>query len=213
MAFPIDHVYLNGNVLVGAVRRYEAKASIVESDNGLITVTPKWPRRRRAWTLSYALEDTDEVENLFDVNGTEAGFLYIAADPDGDTTKSDYIAEDQLIGVGDGSTTQFQLSVTAATYNTSNSPPTVARSVTRDHKYPISGTVVVYLNDTPSVAFTVSTSTGIVTMTSAPANGVDVTADFHFAYPVRFVSETFDVTLGANHKEIRSVAIEEVFEA
>jgi hypothetical protein len=36
MAFPIDHVYLNGNVLVGAVRRYEAKAAIQESDNGLM---------------------------------------------------------------------------------------------------------------------------------------------------------------------------------
>lgn len=204
MTFPIDQVYLNGNVLVGAVRRYEAKAAIKESDNGLVDATPRWPRRRRSWTLSYALEDTDEVENLFDVNGTEAGFLYIAADPLGDTTKSDYIAEDQLIGTGDGSETQFQLSVTSET---------TARSVTRDVKYPISGTVIVYKDGTPTVAFTVSTTTGIVTMTSPPANAVEVTADFHFAYPVRFVSETFDVTLGANHKEIRSVAIEEVFEA
>ncbi len=212
MAFPIDHVYLNGNVLVGAVRRYEAKAAIKEVDNGLINATPRWPRRRRSWTLSYALEDTDEVEILFDVNGTEAGFLFIAVSPN-DESQSDYVAEDQLIGVGDGSETQFQLSVTTSTYNTSNSPPTVVRSVSRDHKYPISGTVVINLDGTPTTAFTVNTSTGVVTMTSPPANGVDVTADFHFAYPVRFVSETFDVTLGANHKEIRSVTIEEVFEA
>lgn len=213
MSFPIDRVYLNGNVLVGAVRRYEAKAAIKESDNGIVDATPRWPRRRRSWTLSYALDDTDEVEILFDVNGTEAGFLYIAADPSGDTTKSDYIAIDQLIGEGNGVETQFQLSVTVATYNTSTSPPSVARYVSRDHKYPLSGTVVIYLNGVLTTAFTVSTSTGIVTMNSPPANGVDVTADFNFAYPVRFVSETFDVTLGANHKEIRSVVIEEVFEA
>jgi uncharacterized protein (TIGR02217 family) len=212
MTFPIDHVYLNGNVLVGAVRRYEAKASITESDNGRVDATPRWPRRRRSWVISYALEDTDEVENLFDVNGTEAGFLFIAVSPN-DASQSDYVAEDQFIGDGDGVETQFQLSVTSATYNTSNSPPSIARSVTRDHKYPIAGTVVVYLNGTPTVAFTVNTSTGIVTMTSPPANGVEVTADFHFAYPVRFVSETLDVTLGANHKEIRSITIEEVFEA
>lgn len=205
-------MYLNGNVLVGAVRRYEDKSEIKESDNGITEVNARWPRRRRSWTLSYALEDTDEVENLFDVNGTGAGFLYIAADPRGDTTRSDYIAEDQLIGEGNGSQTQFQLTVTAATYNTSSSPPTVVRSVSRDIKYPISGTVVVYLDGVLTAAFTVSTSTGIVTMSSPPGLGVDVTADFQFAYPVRFVSETFDITMGANHKEIRSVTIEEVFE-
>lgn len=213
MTFPIDHVYLNGNILVGAVRRYEAKASIKESDNGLIEANARWPRRRRSWTVSWALEDTDEVENLYDVNGTEAGFLYIAADPDGDTTRSDYIAEDQVIGEGDGADSTFQLTVTSATYNTTNSPGVVVRSVVRDVKYPIAGTVVIYKDGTPTTAFTVSTSTGIVTMDTPPANGVDITADFHFAYPVRFVSETFDITLGSNHKEIRSVTIEEVFEA
>lgn len=208
MTFPIDAVYLNADVLSGAVRRLEDKASIVESDNGIPEANPRWDHRRRSWVLSWALEDTDEVENLFDVNGNSAGFLFVA---DKFGSDSDWIGEDQEIGVGDGTTTNFQLTFTAATYNTTNSPPTVIRESTRDVHYPISGSVVIYLNGISTGAFTVNTSTGVVAMTSPPANGVVVTADYEYAWPVRFVSETFASTVNVNAKEVRSITIEEVF--
>lgn len=208
MTFPIDPVYLNANVLAGAVRRLEDKASVTESDNGIPEAHSRWDHRRRSWVVSWALEDTDEVENLFDVNGNSAGFLFIA---DKFGLDSDFIGEDQFIGVGDGSTTEFQLIFTATTYNTSNSPPTVVRESTRDINYPLVGTVVMYKNDISTVAFTVDYTTGIVTFTSPPANGVAITADYEYAWPVRFVSETFDSTVSTNSKEIRSITIEEVF--
>ena len=43
--------------------------------------------------------------------------------------------------------------------------------------------------------WTVDALTGIVTFTVAPANGVAVSAGFEFDVPVRFDSETMDVTL------------------
>lgn len=206
MTFPIDQVYLNANVLDGAVTSLEDKAGIVESDDGIPEANSRWPHRRRSWVLSWFLEDTDEVENLFEVNGISAGFLFIATRRD-----KDYIAAGQLIGTGNGSATQFQLSVISSTYNTGNSPPSIVRSATRDIHYPLSGTVHVYLAGIETFAFTVSTTTGIVTLTSPASNGVAVTASFHFAWPVRFTSEKFDVTMNPNSEEIHSIAVEEVF--
>jgi uncharacterized protein (TIGR02217 family) len=43
--------------------------------------------------------------------------------------------------------------------------------------------------------WTVDTTTGIVSFTSAPGSGVAVTAGFEFDVPVRFDSDTLDVTL------------------
>jgi uncharacterized protein (TIGR02217 family) len=208
VTFPIDPVYLNADVLTGAVRRLEDKVEIKESDNGIVESNPRWDHRRRSWVLSWALEETDEVENLFDVNGQGAGFMFIAS-AFGDV--DDFMGVGQDIGVGDGVTTAFQLIFTAATYNESNSPPTVVRQSTRDIKYPLAGTVVMYLDGAPTLAFTVSTSTGMVTFSSPPGDGVEISADYQYAWPVRFVSETFDVTVTVNAKEIRSITVEEVF--
>ena len=43
--------------------------------------------------------------------------------------------------------------------------------------------------------WTVDTTTGVVTFTTAPAGGVAVRAGFEFDVPVRFDSDTLDVTL------------------
>ena len=40
-----------------------------------------------------------------------------------------------------------------------------------------------------------NTATGLVTFTTAPASGVQVTADFEFDVPVRFDSDQMDITL------------------
>jgi uncharacterized protein (TIGR02217 family) len=205
MTFPIDAVYLNANVLAGSVWGLEDKAPIVEADNGTVSGNPRWPHRRRSWVLSWALDDTDEIETLFEVNGNSRGFRFIATH-----RERDYIATDQLIGTGNGSATQFQLTLTAFTQST-DSPPAVVWSAVRNIYYPLAGTVVIYLDGTPTAAFSVNTSTGIVTMNSPPSNGVEVTADFHWAWPVRFTSDKFDITVNTNHEEIHSIPIEEVF--
>ena len=48
---------------------------------------------------------------------------------------------------------------------------------------------------TQITGWTLNTATGVVTFTSAPAPGVAITAGFEFDVPVRFDTDTLDVTL------------------
>jgi len=87
---------------------------------------------------------------------------------------------DVTLGVGDTSTTDFQL---IKTYSDSGG------SYTRTIKKPVAGTVVVALDgvaQTEGVDYTIDTTTGVVTMSSAPGGGVTVSAGFEFDVPVRF---------------------------
>lgn len=84
---------------------------------------------------------------------------------------------DVIIGVGDGTETQFQLlkSYDVGGFNQYNEPISL----------PVAGTVLVAVAGSP-VAFTVSNPGGLVTLSSAPAAGQIVTAGFEFDRSVRF---------------------------
>jgi uncharacterized protein (TIGR02217 family) len=61
---------------------------------------------------------------------------------------------------------------------------------------PVSGTVKIYRDGVQAVTgWTVNSATGLVTFTTAPASGVQVTADFDFDVPVRFDSDQMDITI------------------
>jgi len=96
-------------------------------------------------------------------------------------------ATDQQIGTGNGRLKTFQL---AKRYISG------AQSWTRTIAKPVAGTVRIALGMVEQMSgWTVDTSTGAVTFTTAPANGVIVRAGFEFDVPVRFDSDTLDVTL------------------
>lgn len=85
-------------------------------------------------------------------------------------------AIDQVIGTGDGTTTQFRL---LKTYDPSGLNPEV-RPIT----LPVSGTLLVADDGTPTTSYTLSG--GTITFSSAPANGHVITAGCEFDVPVRF---------------------------
>jgi len=61
---------------------------------------------------------------------------------------------------------------------------------------PVPGTVKVYRDGIEAMSgWAVNTATGVVTFTTAPAAGVQVTADFEFDVPVRFDSDQMDITI------------------
>jgi uncharacterized protein (TIGR02217 family) len=198
MTFPIDiTVTIAADAVSSSIWSIEHSTVVKESDNGLVETNPRWPRGKKNWTLGWIGGSAVSVENLFRVNGPHAGFLFVPS------RLEDYVATGQTIGTGNGVKVAFQLTLTATT---------LARSVVQNILYPLAGSVVIKLNGTPTAAFTFSTTTGIVTLTSAPAGGVVVTADFQYATPVRFTSDKMDVTVFQNDRqETRSVAIEEVF--
>lgn len=85
---------------------------------------------------------------------------------------------DQLIGIGDGTTTQFQL---YKTYDSFGVAP-----YQRIVELPVAGTVVVAVNGSGTSSFTVSNPGGVITFSSAPTAGYIITAGFEFDVPVRF---------------------------
>lgn len=93
---------------------------------------------------------------------------------------------DQTIGTGDGATTTFQL-----VKNYTQGAATIARTI----KKPVSSTVLISVNGvgkTEGVDYTVSYTTGIVTMTAAPTAGHLVKSGFEFDVPCRFDTDSLD---------------------
>lgn len=205
----VDAVYLDGRqkaILVNAVRSLEDGTDVKDgTDNGLVEVNERWDHVKRSWNLSYST-DSSFVENLFEVQRQSHGFLFVSP------LEDDGYAEGESVGTGDGSTTEFQLTITKSTLHLDLS---VARSVTRKIEYPLPNSVVMYVDGiekAPVTDYTYSTTTGVVTFVVAPAAGKPVTADFSYAWPVRFTSKILNTTLlEVDHKECRSVQIEEIF--
>jgi len=60
----------------------------------------------------------------------------------------------------------------------------------------VAGTVRVYKDGVEQLSgWSVSVTTGLITFTTAPAAGVDITADFEFDLPVRFDTDHMAVTI------------------
>lgn len=92
-------------------------------------------------------------------------------------------ALDQLIGTGNGVTTQFQLS---KTYTRG------AQTYQRDIHLPVTSSVLVAVNGTPvtpSGNWSVSRYGGVITFNSPPTNGHAIRAGFLFDCEVRFESD------------------------
>lgn len=95
--------------------------------------------------------------------------------------KSTVTNVDQIIGIGTGVLTTFQLTKTYLIGATTK---------TRIIKKPVSGTVVISLNNVAQpTGWSVDTTTGIVTFVTAPAVDVIVRAGYEFDVPVRFDSD------------------------
>lgn len=124
----------------------------------------------------------------------------------------DCTAEDESFGTGDGSETEFQLSVTYDPgFILLGTPGSLVyvRDITL-----VVGTPSISVDGTPLVGspapFTVSSS-GLVTFTSPPANDKDLTWSGTFDVPVRFDTDTLPVVMNAGDLAgIRAIPIKEV---
>ena len=94
---------------------------------------------------------------------------------------------DQPIGTGNGSVTSFALMK-----RYSSGDQTWNRAIIK----PVADSVRLALNGVEQTSgWSVNATTGVVTFGTAPAAGVSITAGFEFDVPVRFDSDTLDVTL------------------
>lgn len=190
MAF--HEVRFPDNISRGARGGPERRTQIVELASGDEERNASWANSRRRYDVAYGIRRADDlasVVSFFEArNGRLHGFRYKDwADYKSALPSQAITATDQQIGTGTGSLQTFQL---AKRYTSG------AQTWVRTIAKPVAGTVRVALGMVEQMSgWTVDTTTGVVTFTTAPAGGVAVRAGFEFDVPVRFDSDTLDVTL------------------
>lgn len=168
------------------------RTDVVTLDSGREERNARWADSRHAYDAAYGVrraDDLAEVKAFFEArNGRLHGFRWKDwADYKSCLPSQSPSALDQVIGIGDGAATVFQLRKQYVSG---------AQSYWRAITKPVSGTVLVALDGAPlESGWTVSITTGVVTFTEAPGDGEGVTAGFEFDVPARFAADELDITL------------------
>ena len=190
MAF--HEVRFPDNISRGARGGPERRTQVVELASGDEERNASWANSRRRYDVAYGIRRSDDlaaVVAFFEArNGRLHGFRYKDWGDYKSALPSQAItATDQQIGTGTGSQQTFQL---FKRYTSGGQ--TWVRTIAK----PVAGTVRVALGMVEQMSgWTMDTTTGVITFITAPVNGVIVRAGFEFDVPVRFDSDTLDVTL------------------
>lgn len=196
------------NISRGARGGPERRTQIVELASGDEERNASWANSRRRYDAAYGIRRADDlaaVVAFFEArNGRLHGFRwkdwgdYKSCLPSGSPAPTD-----QAIGTGDGVATAFQL-VRAYT----SGAQTWTRTITK----PVAGTVAVALDGVLQTSgWSVDTTTGLVTFTTALASGIAITAGFEFDVPVRLDTDQLDVIHDLEHLgSITSIPLLEV---
>ena len=180
------------NISRGARGGPERRTQVVELASGDEERNASWANSRRRYDVAYGIRRADDLASVvafFEArNGRLHGFRYKDwADYKSALPSQAITATDQQIGTGTGSLQTYQLSK-----RYTSGAQTWVRTITK----PVAGTVRVALGMVEQMSgWTVDTTTGVITFNAAPAGGVAVHAGFEFDVPVRFDSDTLDVTL------------------
>jgi uncharacterized protein (TIGR02217 family) len=157
--------------------------TVVTTVSGHERRNANWAAARGKWNVAHGLKKREQVAALIAFFRARKGRAYGFRFKDW----TDYQAFAQVLGVGDGANKTFQLVKHYASGGEFD---------TRLIAKPVTGTVKIYRDGVEAVTgWTVNTATGLVTFTTAPASGVQVTADLEFDVPVRFDSDQMDITI------------------
>ncbi len=170
----------------------ERRTQVVELASGDEERNASWANSRRRYDVAYGIRRADDltaVVAFFEArNGRLFGFRYKDwADYKSGLPSQAITPTDQQIGTGTGSLKSFPL---AKRYT--SGAQTWVRSIAK----PVAGTVRIAFGAVEQTSgWTLDATTGVVTFTSAPSNGVIVRAGFEYDVPVRFDTDMMDVTL------------------
>ena len=180
-------VRLPARLAFGSTGGVERRTEVVTLASGFERRSTPWANGRRRYLIGAGVRSLDDAAALVAFFEARRGRLYGFRFKDFADFKScapsgTVSATDQAIGTGDGVAAAFQL---AKAYG----------DFARDIRKPAAGTVVAAVDGVTTTAFTVDTTTGVISFTSAPADGAAITAGFEFDTPVRFDTDRIDVTL------------------
>lgn len=175
--FPTDIAY-------GSSGGPEYSTDVVITQSGYEQRNANWSQARAKYNVAHGVKTQAQLDTLI------AFFRARKGRADGFRFKdwTDYQAIGQSMGTGDGTTTVFQLQK-----HYLSGSATETRTITK----PITGTVSIYLDGVLQIPdnYTLNTTNGQITFDIAPANGVNVTADFEFDVPVRFDTDRLSASL------------------
>ena len=152
----------------------EYSTDVVITGSGYEQRNINWSQARCKYQAAHGVKNENQMKRLLAFFRARRGKAY------GFRFKDwlDYTGTGEIIGVGDGTMTTFQL---IKTY-TDDAGYTEVRKIRK----PVAGTVKVYVDNVWQTTLSVNVTTGIVTFTTAPSQGVVITADYEFDVPVRF---------------------------
>ena len=184
------------NLSFGSSGGPERRTEVVTLANGFEERNTPWSHSRRRYDAGVGMRSLDDVETLIAFFEARRGQLYGFRWKDWSDYKSsrasaDIGFEDQLIALGDGVSTEYQLNKTYASGEA---------SYTRPIKKPVSGTVSIGLDNAQlqeSIHWDVNLETGIVTFASPPPLGEEITAGFEFDVPVRFDTDAIQTSVAS----------------
>ncbi len=194
MAF--HEVRFPANLSFGSVGGPERRTEVVALTNGFEERNTPWAEARRRYDAGVSLRSLDDIEDMIAFFEARQGQLHAFRWKDWADYKSCRASatvgyEDQLIGLGDGVATDFQLVKTYA-----SGPASQVRRITK----PVVGTVRVGLQGDEvqlAVHFDLDAETGIIRFVTPPALGERVTAGFEFDVPVRFDTDKIQVSVAS----------------
>lgn len=167
--------------------------SVVKIKSGKEKRNANWDYPRIEFDVATAIQEMADLESLIAFFHIAQGMAYTFRFRDYSDYKSCQTAgtplhSDQIIGTGDGDKVEFQLYKTYLYEGEGR----LARRITK----PTPGTVLVGVNGSEQTSgWTVDTTTGIVTFSSAPASGATITAGYEFDIEARFDTDSLSTSL------------------
>lgn len=175
----------------GPVRRTE----IVTLGSGREERNTPHAQSRRRWNAGPGVKTLDDLHTLIQFFEARRGRLYgfrfhDPLDHKSCAPSASVSATDQLLGTGDGETTEYSLVKHYASGGGSYARP-IAKPVAGSVRIAVDGV------ELDVADFAVDPATGLVSLVTPPAENAPVTAGFEFDCPVRFDSDALDISLDA----------------
>jgi len=170
----------------------ERRTQVVELASGDEERNASWANSRRRYDVAYGIRRADDlaaVVAFFEArNGRLHGFRFKDwADYKSSLPSQPPSPLDQPLGIGDGTTTACPLVKRYA-----SGAQVWLRVITK----PVAGTLRLALGGVEQAGgWALDSTSGFVTFSMAPPPGTAITAGFEFDVPVRFGTDTLDVTL------------------
>jgi uncharacterized protein (TIGR02217 family) len=208
MAF--HEIRFPANLSFGSVGGPERRTEIVTLANGHEERNSPWLHSRRRYDAGVGLRSLNDIETLIAFFEARAGQLHGFRWKDWSDYKScaptaTPSPADQLVGIGDGVKTVFQLQKTYVSG---------LQAYSRPIRKPVAGSVVVAVAEdlkVEGVEFDVSTETGEVTFAIPPDLGTRISAGFEFDVPVRFDTDAIQTSVASFQAgDVPSVPVVEV---